>query len=306
MKPQWIGPLALLGASAIWGFVPTTTRYVIHTLSPMQIMLARFSIATLVVALMMVTVHPPMPGRRHLPRAVWFGLLGTVGFGVPLVYGIRYVEAGTAALLTGISPLFTVVLAVPFLGEHLRPRKLVGLLIALAGTVIVATVSGGGLDLSREHLLGSGLITLSSVLWAIYSVTAKPYLGAAIPPTSIPMLGAMAGLPLVAPFGAPGIVGALGNLNTLGWLSIGLFTVGASVIAPMLYAIGLQRGEASRAGVYSYLTPLFGLIASAALLDEAIGAQTVVGGALILAGVVLATLSPARVAAPVPAVAVSD
>jgi len=298
MKPQWIGPLALLGASAIWGFVPTTTRYVIGTLAPMQIMMARFSIATLVVVLMLLTVHPPMPTRAHLPRAVWFGLLGTVGFGIPLVYGIRYVEAGTAALLTGISPLFTVVLAVPFLGERLRPRMVVGLLIALLGTIIVATVSGGGLDLSREHLLGCAFITLSSVLWAVYSVTAKPYLGTAIPPTSIPMLGALAGLPLVAPFGAPGIVGALGNLNAIGWLAIGLFTVGASVFAPMLYSIGLQRDEASRAGVYSYLTPLFGLIASAVLLDEVVGAQTIVGGGLILAGVVLATLSPVRVTAP--------
>jgi drug/metabolite transporter (DMT)-like permease len=292
VKSHWVGPLALLGAAAIWGFVPVTTRYIIGTLAPLQIMLARFVIASLIAGVLLLTVHPPLPSRRHLPRTIWLGVLGTLGFGILLTYGIRYVEAGTAALLTGLSPLFTVVLAGVFLGEQLRPRMLVGLLIALSGTVIVATVSGGGVDLSREQLLGSGLIALSSLLWAYYSVAAKPWLGTAIPPTSIPMLGALASLPLVAPFGAGGIISALGELNLLGWLSVGLFTVGATVFAPMLYAIGLQRGAASRAGIYSYLAPLFGLAASTVLLGEPIGAQTIAGGALILVGVLLATLSP--------------
>jgi drug/metabolite transporter (DMT)-like permease len=305
MKQHWIGPLALIGAAVIWGFVPVASRYAVQTLTPGQMILCRFAFGGSVVLLLVLLLRPPMPNRRRLPLAVFFGLLSTLGFNVPLSYGIQHVQAGPAALLAGLSPVFIVVLAAPLLGEHIRPGMIVGLTLALAGTVIVASSSGGEFNFSREHTFGSALIVLSSVLWAIYSVAAKPRLGP-IPPTSIPILGTLAGIPVGITLGASGFASSLGELDGAGWAAVMLFSIGASVFAPMLYAIGLSRGEASRAGIYSYLAPLFGLIASATLLDEPITVQTVTGGALILAGVLLATLLPGRAPIPSPAEAASD
>ena len=151
--------------------------------------------------------------------------------------------------------------------------------------------AGGGFGLSGTELWGSFLVFFAGFLWAIYSVMVKPWLGP-IPPASIPMIGALAGLPLVLPFGIAGFATGLGNLDAIGWVSLLQFAIAASVFAPILFAIGLQRSSATRAGIYSYLAPVFGVIAGAALLGETIGPATVLGGALILGGVLLATLTP--------------
>lgn len=288
---RWVGPACLLGAALIWGFVPTSTRHVVQTLSPGNILLTRFLVGALAAVVLFSLFRAPLPPRKLIPRAIFLGLLGQLGFNVPLAYGIQHVEAGTVALISGMSSVFMAALAVPLLGERLQARVVVGLVLALAGSVLVTVMSGGELSLSRDQAVGSLLILLSATLWAVYSVIVKPWLGQ-IPPTSIPMLGSIAGLPLMIPIGASGLLGGLSDLAWTGWLGVAQFTITASVIAPILWAIGLQRGEASRAGLYLYLTPLFGVIVSAILLNEPVTIGTIVGGGLIVAGVALATLPP--------------
>lgn len=273
----------------IWGFVPTSTRHVVQTLTPGNILLARFLVGALAAVVLFWGFRAPMPPRELIPRAIFLGLLGQLGFNVPLAYGIQHVEAGTVALISGMSSVFIAALAVPLLGERLQARVVIGLLLALAGSVFVTVMSGGELSLTRDQVFGSLLILLSAILWAVYSVIVKPWLGQ-IPPTSIPMLGSIAGLPIMIPIGLSGFASGLGDLAWTGWLGVAQFTITASVIAPILWAVGLQRGEASRAGLYLYLTPLFGVIVSAILLDEPITAGTIAGGGLIVAGVALATL----------------
>ena len=289
---RWLGPACLLGAAAIWGFVPTSTRHVVQTLTPGNILLLRFLVGAVAAIGLILLVRVPMPPRQLLPRAIFFGLLGQLGFNVPLAYGIQHVEAGTAALISGLSSVFIAALAVPLLGERLQARVVVGLILALTGSVLVSIVSGGEVTLSRDQAVGSLLILLSATLWAVYSVIVKPWLDR-IPPSSIPMLGSIAGLPLMLPLGISGMLSGLGDLAWTGWLGVAQFTITASVIAPILWAVGLQRGEASRAGLYLYLTPLFGVVVSAILLDEPITLGTIAGGGLIVAGVTLCTRAPA-------------
>ncbi len=286
---RWIGAASLAGAALIWGFVPTSTRHVVQTLSPGNILLARFFVGAAAAVILLWGFRAPLPPRHLIPRAIFLGLLGQLGFNVPLAYGIQHVEAGTAALISGLSSVFIAALAVPILGERLHLRVIVGLVLALSGSILVTITSGGELSLSRDQATGSLLILCSAALWAVYSVIVKPWL-TQIPPTSIPMLGSIAGLPIMIPIGATGIFAGLGDLAWTGWLGVAQFTITASVIAPILWAIGLQRGEASRAGLYLYLTPLFGVIVSAILLDEPVTIGTIAGGGLIIGGVVLATM----------------
>ena len=106
-------------------------------------------------------------------------------------------------------------LAAVVLHEEVRPRVVVGLALALAGSAVTAAGSGGGFGLSGDALWGSLLVLLAGLLWAIYSVMVKPWLGT-IPPASIPMIGSLAGLPLVLPFGISGFAAGLGALALYG------------------------------------------------------------------------------------------
>jgi drug/metabolite transporter (DMT)-like permease len=293
VRESWVGPAALIGAAVIWGFFPVATRYAERTLTPGQMLLAQSLFAAVALAPYIALARPPMPARRHVPRAVALGLLGTFGFGVPITYGMQHVEAGTAALLSGTSPIFIAALSVAFLGERAGARLAGGLLLALAGSMAVAAVGDAGFGVARDELLGSALVLLSSVLWGIYSVAAKPWLGR-IPPASLPVLGRIASLPLALPLGASGFVAALGELSWRGWLAVLAFSIGAGVIAQVLFAVGLQHTPAAQAGMYLYLTPLFGVLGGIVFLSEALQPVQLAGGALILAGVAIATLAPRR------------
>jgi drug/metabolite transporter (DMT)-like permease len=273
----------------LWGLVPAATRYVLETLSAGQLIVTRFLIASLTVLFAIVVLRAPMPERRYLRVAVGLGLIGTLGYNVTSAYGIQRVEAGTAALLAGMSPVFTALLAAPVLGERLRLTTVVGLGLSFVGSIVVAAGSGDEFGISSAQMIGPGLILFSGFMWGVYTVTSKPWLGR-IPATSIPMLGSMASLPFVVPLGYDGMFGALSELNVLGWLAVALFTVGGAVIAPALYTFGLQRGEASRASMYTYLAPVFGVVVGAVLLDESVGPAKIFGGVLIIGGVALATL----------------
>jgi O-acetylserine/cysteine efflux transporter len=231
-----------------------------------------------------------MPARRHLPRAVVLGLLATFFTGVPITYGLQHVQAGTASLLNGTSPIFVLALSAIFLAERGTVRLLTGLGLALVGSVAVAAVGDTGFGITPAELWGSLLVLSSAVIWATYTVAAKPWFDR-IPAASLPIIGRLASLPLALPLGASGCISAVGQLDWKGWLAVMAFSVGAGVVAQALFAVGLQRSTASEAAVYTYLTPLFGVIGGIVFLGESLSPVQIAGGALILVGVAIVTPS---------------
>lgn len=288
-RDHWIGPLALLGAVLFWGFVPTATRYLTDTFSPENILLVRFSFGGALVLFLFLVWRPPMPSRRQLPKAIALGLYASLSFNVPIAYGINIIEAGTAALLVGMQPIFIATLAGIFLKERIPLPMIMGLGIAMFGSMVIALASGGGLSLDGRYLLGCGLVLSAAFLWSSYAVVAKPHLGPNLPAPSVAMIGTLLGFPLVLPLGLDGYTEGLGELSLAGWLAVALLAFGASVAAPVLWNVGLVRGQASRSGLFLNLVPVVGLIASVILLGEKPGPVTVVGGTLILAGIALAS-----------------
>lgn len=233
-----------------------------------------------------------------MPKAIALGLFGVLGFNVPIAFGINIIEGGIAAMLIGTQPLVIAVLATILLRETISARMIAGLILALAGTAAIALAGGGDDALSGRYLLGCALVLFGATSYATYAVVAKPFLGERIPAVSIPMLGTFLAFPFLLPIGYSGFLDGLGRLDVAGWLAALLLAAGASVFAPILYNVGLSLGRASRAGMYLYLTPLFGLLSSAVLLGERFSPPAIVGGVLIILGVALATLDPSLLRKP--------
>ncbi len=289
--PRWAAPAALLGAVCMWGLTPTSTRYLVDAgFPPEHILLWRFLGGGLLSIVLIAIFSPRMPARRDMALAISLGLFGVLGFNVPLAFGINIIEGGIAALLLGLQPGLTALLAALLLGEAIGRRAVAGVGVALVGTALVALAGATGFDLSGRYLFGCGLVLSAAVAYAAYAVIAKPYLGARVPGPAVAMLGTTAALPFVAPFGLAGFSEALTGLDFEGWLAAVLLAAGASVFAPMLFNLGLSLGRASTAGIYLYLVPIFGATSSVILLGESLSALAVFGGALVVAGVMLASL----------------
>lgn len=290
-SPAWAAPLALLGAVSMWGLTPTSTRYLVDAdFSPEHILLWRFVGGGALSVAIVLLFRPRLPDRKEMPLALGLGLFGVLGFNVPLAFGINIIEGGIAALLLGMQPGFTALLAALLLGEALSPRIIAGLAVALAGTSLVAFAGASGFALTSRYLFGCGLVLTAALAYASYTVSAKPFLGDRIPAPAVAMIGTTAALPIVAPFGASGFGEAMSSLGFEGWLAAILLAAGASVFAPILFNVGLSLGRATNAGTYLYLVPIFGALSSVVLLGESLSTLAISGGALVILGVMVATL----------------
>jgi drug/metabolite transporter (DMT)-like permease len=281
----------LLVTAAIWGGTIPAIKYLLRTLDPDDVLLLRVGGAALIFGIILAT-----QGKRALLRsrrdAAWLLVLGILGITVmnlALINGQTLIPAALASLIVTSNPVFTALFSRLLKGEPLTARKIGGILLASSGFVIVLLWgSGKDADLSADHIKGMLIVMIAPFSWSIYTVLTKPYL-TEYPPANVAAYTAIAGfigaLPLLGWEGGAG--DRLRELSGMGWLLIVFLSAFGFVVAYVLWYRGLQVLSASQTAVYIYLVPVFGLSFAWRFLDEAITPYLLLGGATILAGVVL-------------------
>jgi drug/metabolite transporter (DMT)-like permease len=295
--------LSLLATAAIWGGTIPAIKYLLRTLEPNDVLLLRVGGAAVVFLLILA-----VQGRAALPHS-WrdagalfaLGVLGITVMNLGLINGQQLIPAALASLIVTSNPVHTAIFSRLLTGEPLTPRKIGGIALAFAGFLIVLLRgSGGDTDFSGSHVKGMLLVAIAPFSWAIYTVLTKPYL-TRYPSTNIAAYTAIAGflgaLPLMAGEGGAGA--RLREVSALGWLAVIFLSVFGFVVAYILWYRGLNVLTPSQTAVYIYLVPVFGLLFAWQLLDEAITGYLLLGGAVILAGVIL-TNSGRRTPPPAP------
>jgi drug/metabolite transporter (DMT)-like permease len=237
-------------------------------------------------------------GLRALRPALASGaVVGTVGMAIPfllITWGETHVDSGLAGVANSSVPIFVALLALRVApSERSGGLRLVGLGVGLAGVTVVVGVHPGG---GGWAVAGALAVVVASLFYAVSSLVIQRSLvvgGLELGAASV-ACGALAMLP----FGLarlPDHVGwkPLGAVVLLGVVT----TAGAQLLVNLL--IG-GHGPA-RAMLVNYLVPGFALLYGIAILDEPLTGAKVVGLALILAGVTLASgLVGRRVTAAVP------
>lgn len=220
--------------------------------------------------------------------------------------GTALASAHDGALLTTITPVFVVLLAWMLLGERPRWPVVVGMLLALVGVAVVVaaqtaandSTSGG----SGVAILGDGLLLLSSLCWALFTVVGAPLIrthSALVAATSATRWSLLFMLPAAAIELAlrddwhalsftPGAVGAV--------LYLGL---GATALAWFLWYRGIAHMEAGVASIYFFAQPVVGGLLAGLLLHEALPAGFWLGGLVLAAGILVVAWAPGeRASAP--------
>jgi drug/metabolite transporter (DMT)-like permease len=195
--------------------------------------------------------------------------------------------------LIGLIPIWAALLAALFLGERLTVRKGLGFVLGFAGALLVVT--RGRLDASVLGLpstRGDLIVLASTVNWAVYTVLGRhilPRLGARVTTTGAMLAG---GAFLAPVFFLTGGAETFGHLSPTAWLSLLFLGIGCSGLGYLLWYGALEHLEAGRVAVFLYFEPLVTLVAAAWWLGEPIGAITVLGGLVVLAGVSLVQHRP--------------
>ena len=164
---------AALVTVVLWASAFVGIRAAGEDLSPGALSLARLLVGSAALGALVLIRRERLPARRDLPAialcgVLWFGL-----YNVVLNAAERLVDAGTAAMLVGIGPVFVAVFAGVLLGEGFPRSLFAGCAVAFAGVVVIGLVtSGRGL----EGGLGAVLCLVAALAYAGGVVAQKPVL----------------------------------------------------------------------------------------------------------------------------------
>ena len=227
-------------------------------------------------------------GRKAWKYTIWMALLGTMGYQLLFMNGMKWTAAGDASLIIPLNPVFTVLLAVPMLGQRLSMRMLIGLTVGLAG---VATVVGWSpnVDIPFEHrLIGAVMIALAALTWAATSNLTKMALSDDSVGTSLEIVVwySLVGWVLLTPWMLFEVWGSgFPEPNPAEWASVAYLGLISTVLTYAWFARGIDRIGATAAASYVFLVPVFGVLSGWLMLDESIGISMIVGFCLIVLGV---------------------
>ena len=279
---------ALVLAAACWGVATVITKHVLTNVPPLTLLVLQLTVSVVFLWAIVLVQRLRLPQRSDIVR---LGGLGILNPGLAYTFGLlglSYTTASMGTLLWAAEPILILGLAWLILRERLTPTLVAFSLLAIVGVVLVA-----GIDVGVEQtslLLGNGLILTGVACCALYTVLTRrmvtnldPLLIVVLQQT-LALVWALAIWPLE--WAREGELG-LTTISPASWGWAALSGVLYYALAFWCYIIGLKQMPASTVGMFLNLIPIFGIGAAYLFLGERLTLVQWIGGALILAAVVM-------------------
>jgi drug/metabolite transporter (DMT)-like permease len=285
--PSFRGYGLLIGLSVIWGLAFVAIRRADFELSPVNLTLLRWWIVSACfLGLYSFAIKPKRKfERQDFPRLLLVALTSVVIYHLSLNTAEKQVDASLAGLLISISPLTTVLLSVIVLRERARGRLWGSLVLAITGSVLVASPD---LALNSTTLTGPILVIVAALSSGVYTVSSKS-LTTKYGPFPVAAWSALLGTAMLTPLGSSSLFQQAGSLSAEGWASVLYLAILSTVLANMIFFLLVSRQPLSRLGVQLYLVPAVSAAGGVLILGESLALATVAGGGLLLLAVGLAT-----------------
>jgi drug/metabolite transporter (DMT)-like permease len=282
-----IGILLIILAACFWGSMGIFVRKLgEYGFSSIQIVSIRITIAALVFCIILLIKDRTgfRISPRDIPLFLGLGLGSILFFTVCYFSAIAIMSLSTAAILLYTSPIWIMLMSMLFFHEKMNSRKLVALVLAFTGCVLVSGISGDGMTVTGILLgLGAGFgYGLYSILGTIalrkyspYTVTTYTFVVAAMGSWII-----CQPVDLISKFKAAG--------SPSGLLLFCILTAILTAVIPFLfYTLGLRTVEAGRAGILATIEPLVATVIGMICFSEPVTILSGAGIVLILTAVVI-------------------
>jgi drug/metabolite transporter (DMT)-like permease len=269
-------------AVCLWGLAPVATRALVFQLAPLALLTLRQLLAASVLLPWAVPVMRRI-GARDMPRFAAAGLLGMIGYNLPVTVGLQWLPASSAGLLLATEPVWVLVISYVFLGERAGPRVLLGSGVALAGVAVIAGPSALSSGYGMRAVAGAALVLLATMAFGGYTVVLRPLSEkyGPVPATAVStVLGAVPYLAFVGPLWPS-------RLSQPAWAELLFLALGSTVAGMLLWNQAIVRGGSARISRLLYLEPVVSVLGAMVFLGERATAAVLVGGVLVIAGVLM-------------------
>jgi drug/metabolite transporter (DMT)-like permease len=269
---------AFFGAVFIGGSNFVAIRFSNRELDPLWGAGLRFTVAAAVFGFLAAALRLSLPRGRAVALVAAYGLLGFGAAYGCLYWAMQDVPAGIAAVVLAVGPLLTLLLAVAHGMERLGRRALVGALVAIAGSAVIffqpSSIAFGWRSfalLGVAALCASESVVVSKLAGRQHPVVMN-FVGMSVGAVVLLIVAAVAGERLALP----------ADRETQFAL---VYLVAATVALFLLVLFVVQRWTASATSYTFVLMPVIAVALGAVVADEGIAVTTIVGGAIVCAGV---------------------
>lgn len=277
--PDW---LCLLALSALWGGAFLFAKVAVGAVPPLTLVLARVGLAALVLLVVVRVAGLRLPAERR----AWLDFAGMgilnnlIPFGL-IFHGQVEIGAGLAAVINGMTPFWTALIARAAGAEPLSAAKLVGVAVGIAGlAVMIGPAALAGLDASVMAQLA---VVGATVSYGCAGVFGRRF--RALPPlvTATGQLSAssLLILPVALLVDRPWTLDVPG-IEVIG--SVLALAVFSTALAYILFFRILASAGATNVMLVTLLIPVSAMLLGVLVLGETVSARQLLGLGLIAVG----------------------
>lgn len=284
--------LMMLIAIIFWAFAFPFIRIGLDELSYINLTIMRFFIVCCILLILLVIIPKKFSKlqKKDIIPIFILGFFGVIVYHLGLNYGELYVSPSAASLIIATIPIQILILAAIFLKEKITSIKLLGIILALIGVLIISIWGTKDTVFEIKYITAAIAIFIAAIVAAFYTIAGKKllarYSGLSLTVYAI-LLGSIGLLPLTI---NDSLVSQVSNLSIKGWSAIIFLGVFSTVIGYIIWYVALEKKTASEISIYLYLTPILSTIISYFLLNEEITVMFILGGFLVIAGLVIVNL----------------
>jgi drug/metabolite transporter (DMT)-like permease len=269
----------------VWSLQQISLKAIADQASPMLMIALRSVVALLLLAVLMHRRGEAASRERWKPGAIVGGLFGLEFLLVS--EALRLTHASHVVVFLYTAPIFAALgLQLRLPAERLGIVQWSGIALAFGGTAL-AFLGGVGSQSSgteSRELLGDALALMAGAAWGATTITIRCSTLTSAPATELLLYQLLGAAGLLLP-----IAWLTGQWRfeptALVWAHLGFQSLVVSFASFLTWCWLLRRYLASQLGVFSFLTPLFGVVLGVWLLHESLEPQFIAGSGLVLAGI---------------------
>ncbi len=276
----------LLIVVTIWAGNASFAKAGLALLDPFVFNAVRYVSAFLVLLVILRNRYEWIPvGRPDAARVLQWGFLASVLYQAIFIIALAFTSAGNVAVFLSTSPLWTAILSARVNRERIPPKALFGMVVSVAGIVLLLLGSGKNVSFGGKALVGDVLALISAVLWALNTTLQRPLLATySTYQLTLMSLGiGAAGLTLLAvPSAASLDWAAVAPVAFVIAVVSGVFS---NALANLFWSYGVKWLGPRRTSGFNNLVPVLAFLISWIAFDEQILAVQFAGAGLTVLGV---------------------
>jgi drug/metabolite transporter (DMT)-like permease len=282
----------MLLATLFWAGNYVVGGVAVATMSPFDLTYLRWAIAIVPLLLIAHFVEKPRWGAvlRAWPLLLVLGLLGMLAYNLFLYEALNFTTPAGASLINAANPATMALLAALLVRDRLTLRGIAGILISLAGVLVILSQGSLSTVLEFDFNVGQLLMVGAVLVFSLYSIWGR--MTRSVPPITATAAQAVLVLVVMTPFAIINGVEVPQDPEPL--LALAYIGIFPSVGAYVLWNLALRNTKASVAGIFLNLVTVFTVLIGFLLGDE-VPPIELLGGAVVIAGVLLTSL-PSRTA----------